>query len=111
MLFRSADEQAVAIARPCGMKIVCHPPIDERKRAFAPFDEMLPPEEYMVRNQAIVDVSDRLIVCPRQYKEINRSGTWSTYRRMKRKPAYAIYLIPPDGLTIRIFSVNYEEVT
>ncbi len=99
-----ADEQAVVIARENGLRIVCHPPIDERKRAFAPFDEMLPPEEFMTRNQAIVDVSDRLIVCPRQYEEINRSGTWSTYRRMKRKPGYVIYLVLPDGLQRTLFS-------
>jgi hypothetical protein len=99
-----ADAEAVPIARGFGYRIVRHPPVDTRKQAFAYFDETELPEGYLERNQAIVDISDRLIVCPQQFDEIQRSGTWSTYRRMKRKPGYVIYLILPGGSQRTLFS-------
>jgi hypothetical protein len=53
----------------------------------------LPPLE---RNRVIVDLTDRLIACPRTMEEELRSGTWATirYARKLRRP---ITLVWPNG--------------
>lgn len=61
-------------------EIVGHPPKDASKRAFARVDRELPPEDYLVRNRAIVDSVDLLIAAPRTDREELRAGTWATIR-------------------------------
>lgn len=80
-------------------KIVIHPPIDPRKRAYCDLlqnyswpsqispesmiIEVRHPKEYLVRNKDIVRESDFLFVGPSSNTEELRSGTWSTYRFAK----------------------------
>lgn len=54
------------------------------------------PAPPLVRNRSIVISSDHLIACPREYKEIQRSGVWATvrYAREAQRPITIIY---PDG--------------
>lgn len=55
-------------------------------------DEKLPLE----RNKIMVDKSDCVLAVPKEFKEVLRSGTWSTIRYAKKqnKPLIIIY---PDG--------------
>lgn len=76
---------------------VCHPPVNDSKRAFTDADEYREPKEYLERNHDIVNESIILIACPREQEgEARRSGTWATvrYARKMRKP---IIIIRPDG--------------
>ena len=75
-----ADEEAHQIAMELGYKIVIHPPINSKKRAFCREGNILPKKEYLIRNRDIVYSSDILIATPKERNEIMRSGVWSTIR-------------------------------
>lgn len=57
------------------------------------------PRNYLVRNQNIVDVTELLIACPKEFGHTLMSGTWATIRRgwkkMKIEPSYKVIIIPP----------------
>lgn len=77
-------------------KIHLHPPFHTKKRAFARCDVKYDPKDYLDRNKDIVDATDVLIACPKEKKEILRSGTWSTIR-YSRKQGKPIVILYPDG--------------
>ncbi len=90
-----ADEMMVDTFRD-HMHIVAHPPIDDSKRAFAYYDEIRKPKEYLVRNVDIVNESVMLLATPKGYTELLRSGTWSTIRHAARTNTRTV-IIWPDG--------------
>lgn len=96
-----ADSEAHRIAKYYGFRIVVHPPLNETKRAFCFADVLLPPEEYLVRNQNIVDATELLIAMPSTQDEIVRSGTWATvryaWRQLSQRPGSRVRIIRPDG--------------
>lgn len=55
-----------------------------------------PPDSYMKRNDALVAFADVLWAFPRSAREEQRSGTWATVRRA-RKRGRTIYVFPLDG--------------
>lgn len=75
--------------------IIVHPPLNDKYRAFcsAP-DHTLEPQEYLVRNKAIVNQSDILIAAPAFITEEWRSGTWSTVRHARKTGTSVIILDP-----------------
>lgn len=91
-----ADEQAHHIARNLGLKIVIHPPLYGKKRAYCKGDFCHEPMEYLERNQEIVNESNILVATPKEDTEQLRSGTWSTVRRAKKKGIHVI-IIKPNG--------------
>ena len=93
-----ADKQAYNTAKVWGLKTFGHPPIRDKYRAFCEYDAEMEPKPYMVRNAAIVKLSNILVVAPQEFTEQVRSGTWSTYRMAKHlgKETLIIY---PDGET------------
>ena len=92
-----ADEEAHLIVKDLSdVKIVAHPPSDDRKRAFQKghrIEQCLP---YMARNDKIVASCDILIATPQGLGEVLRSGTWATIRRA-RKSQKDVYVLYPDG--------------
>jgi hypothetical protein len=94
-----ADEQAHAFAAEVGLKTVCHPPINESKRAFTRNDVTLEPKEYLDRNKDIVRDTEILVATPGEFEEQLRSGTWSTVRYARRM-GRGIWIVPPDGKTV-----------
>jgi len=54
---------------------------------------------FLDRNHDIVDACDRLIVCPGEFQEQRRSGTWATYR-YALKTKKLIYVVYPDGTVL-----------
>ncbi len=79
-----ADVEANDIVRTFGIKTHGHPPTMSRYRAFSKCDVWFEPKGYLERNQDIVDACEVLIVAPRTNHEVQRSGTWATYRSAKR---------------------------
>lgn len=94
---KGVDEQAAAIAKELGYKIVCHPPESDYLRAYFLADEMREPAGYLKRDRAIVDSVDVLLVVPLQNAWQPKGGTWYTfdYAVKKGKPVSVIY--PGNG--------------
>jgi hypothetical protein len=79
------DEIVQSMARARGFRMIVHPPVNPRFRAWCTGDMVHEPLPYMARNQEIVDSVERLIVVPQGPEdEYPRSGTWATYRRAVR---------------------------
>ena len=82
-------------------RIVIHPPNIPTYRAFCKGDIILPEKYYLDRNEDIVKSSDIIIACPKEFKEVKRSGTWSTVR-CARRLGKSVIIIYPDG------SIEYD---
>lgn len=94
-----ADAEAYTIAVGLGFKIVIHPPIDPKKRAWCRADDIRQPKPYLDRNHDIVDATDFLIATPGEEAEQLRSGTWATVR-YARKIGRKVLIIKPSGDSI-----------
>ena len=97
-----ADAQSHLLARFLELMIILHPPYEDRKRAFCKnFAVCCPPKSYLERNWDIVRAVELMFVCPKEPREVARSGTWATYRyalQHHRK----IVLILPDGFVRKL---------
>jgi hypothetical protein len=106
-----ADDESHMIARSIGTpRIVVHPPVDPKKRAYVehgalsiiecgsqPFTLIVrEPKPYIERNHDIVDESNEIIATPGTPYEELRSGTWATVR-YAQKVGKKVTLIMPDG--------------
>lgn len=92
-----SDEQAHHMARALRWRIVLHPGLGPMAlRAFCTgYDAICPAKPNLDRNADIVDVAT-LLACAPAGPETQRSGTWSTIRKARRK-GLPIYLFWPDG--------------
>jgi hypothetical protein len=90
-----ADIEAEAIALACGFIIVVHPPTSRQFRAMSK-QPALAPRDYLTRNRDIVAATNILIATPKEVREMERGGTWSTWRFAKQqgKPTTLIF---PNG--------------
>lgn len=96
------DAQMHAVAREFGIAVQLHPPINPAKRAWCqmlPGEIVMPPDEYIARNHAIVDSVRFLIALPKEeHGEELRSGTWATVR-YARKIGRPGIIVRPSGRT------------
>jgi hypothetical protein len=88
-------------ARIIKAEIHIHPPDIDKKRAFCKPDKLYPKKPFLMRNQDIVNKSDMLFATPNNFKELQRSGTWSTIRKARKK-GITIYIIYPNGNILRL---------
>jgi len=88
-----ADATAHDIVVELNIRTVIHPPIKSFKRAFKKGDEILPMDDYLSRNRAIVNAVEIMLACPKGPEEL-RSGTWSTIR-YARKVGKPVTIIMP----------------
>ena len=81
-------------------QVMIHPPKIRGSRAFCVGGKVLPEKDFLDRDHDIVRDTELLIACPKEMKEIQRSGTWATIReaRRKKKPVIIIY---PSGTISR----------
>ena len=79
------DVEVAAIARECGLKIVCHPPIKPTLRGFFKSDEYRHPLGYMERDRNIVDETELLLVVPKHTSWQPKGGTWYTHDYAKKQ--------------------------
>ena len=94
-----ADAEAHVIATEADILIHKHPPTDDARQAHMEAMYMVEeePEEYLVRNAAIVRATEYLIAMPAHHNEVRRSGTWATIRSARRQ-GKTIYIVDPGGL-------------
>lgn len=93
-----ADKQAHELIREISPQtfIIGHPPKIDSKRARCKCDMYRMVNDYLQRNQNIVNECEIIIATPKEKEEQLRSGTWSTIRRAK-KGWRKLYIINPDG--------------
>lgn len=78
--------------------VVCHPPVDEKLRAFHPnYDEIREPKTHFARNRDIVNETDALIVCPIDMCWQPSGGTWYTHDYAVKRNKKVI-IVWPNGL-------------
>lgn len=86
------DADANLVAIEAGCRVVIHPPVELKHRAFCGDEARragvrcltLEPLPYLVRNHAIVDATDLLVAFPAGPEQL-RSGTWSTVRYARKQ--------------------------
>jgi hypothetical protein len=95
-----ADATADDLAARLSIKREAHPGLDKHghspKRAYCAAEVIHEPLLYMERNGIIAQ--HPLIVCPGEYIEQQRSGTWATFRRRRQ----GAWVITPDG-NVKVF--------
>jgi hypothetical protein len=98
------DAEAHEVAWLLGYQIVVHPPVNLKHRAWVEqsdfwepsSDVVLPEQEYLVRNHAIVETVEHLIVVPAgPERDSPRSGSWWTYRAALRMGVPVTLIMPP----------------
>jgi hypothetical protein len=92
-----SDADFHAICKEIGIPLICHPPIEKKKRAYCKgFFRTRPAKPYLVRDHEIVDETGILVATPGQMEEILRSGTWATVRYAKKKMR-KVFIYFPNG--------------
>lgn len=106
---KGADNEFHDICVRCGMYdlLELHPCNLANQRAFNKAPKIHKPKPPLARNRDIVLSSDLLFVCPKEDKEIIRSGTWATYRESIRQNKSSI-LFPPKGGFIKRVVANQD---
>lgn len=56
---------------------------------------------YLERNDLIAQMSDLLLVCPKERDEQQRSGTWVTYRYAKKHGTPVVVVFPEGDFEVR----------
>ena len=81
-----ADAEAHDIVREFfpNIRIIIHPPISVKLRAFKKGNEYKDSESYISRNHNIVDTVEYMFGAPKSNNEELRSGTWATIRYTKK---------------------------
>jgi hypothetical protein len=91
-----SDADMHAIARVLQLRVVVHPPVDDRLRAGCTGNVNRPVKPYHDRNRDIVDETEHLIATPDHMTETGLGGTWWTvrYARSVGKPVTVVW---PNG--------------
>jgi hypothetical protein len=99
---KGADEQFHEILKSLVIPLIIHPPVKNTWRAFCEgAQEVLPPKEYLARNDDILHQSDFIIAAPREYEMQRRgSGTWAMIRHAIAEDA-EVYVVFPFGEVMR----------
>jgi hypothetical protein len=100
-----ADEQAAAIAKRLGYRVVAHPGLAsdagnlDRRSTFDGNDEICAAKPFAERDREIVDTTECLLAVPSTREQDASSGTWATvrYARDRGKPVELILPVRADG--------------
>lgn len=96
-----SDEKANNIAKyEFGVWTVGHPPINNKLRAkYCKVDELREPQDYLSRDEAIVDETDELLATPHSPHQTLGSGTWYTIRYAIQCDKIVV-IVNPDGSVV-----------
>ena len=72
------DQEAHVIATMLGCRIVAHPPLNSRYRAYCKADEIREPKAYLPRDRDIAEETCELLAAPKSDVPYRGSGTWAT---------------------------------
>jgi hypothetical protein len=99
---KGADAEAHAIAVELGWDIIIHPPVKRIMRAYCGDGAIiLPPLDYLARDEEIVRVSGFIFAAPKSDTEERRSGTWYTVRHARKLGKRVILLSREvEGLSV-----------
>lgn len=93
-----ADAEFHDVAQRLGVRLVVHPPLEPRHRAFRMGDRVEKPARYKVRNRALVDEADVVVGAPAAPQANSpHSGTWYTLRYALRAGKRVMVLWPDGG--------------
>lgn len=81
------------------LQIHSHPPLNDRWAVTLDAEVVHPPKPFLDRDHDIVDATDRLIACPKQIKEVIRSGTWATVRYARKQKKLITFIWPSGAVT------------
>jgi hypothetical protein len=95
-----ADKAFHGIAVELDWYTIGHIPNKDQFRAFCTYNEVTEPLPYLMRNRDIVDGSNIIVACPKEFDHQPKGGTWYTidYARRIGKPLLIVY---PDGTRVR----------
>jgi len=95
------DEAAFEIGTGLGYYTIAYPAtnVTERLQANTKSTERIEGYETLARNKIIVEKTAMLVAMTQGFKEIPRSGTWTTIRYAQQKDR-PIWVITPDGLAV-----------
>lgn len=102
-----ADAEAHGLAVDAGIRVVSHPPVDGRLRAWCVVDEQRAPLPYLARNALIVEACGLLVVCPAEFDEQQKGGTWWTWRHAVRL-LHRRLMVRPDGSTSWVDDAHHD---
>jgi len=97
-----ADVQAATLAYVFGYHIVAYPGHPEwnvkdlSRRGVCFNHEVMKEENFLKRNQSIINASRVLIAAPKDMYEVLRSGTWAAVRYARTRNV-KIWIVRPDG--------------
>lgn len=93
-----ADKEFHDLSLGLEIPIIIHPPISTSNRAWCSGSNVTVLDErpYLVRNHAMVDAVDVLLVTPYEAREQRRSGSWATWRYAIKKKRRT-FLFTPCG--------------
>ena len=87
-----ADAQCHAIAEELGIRVIVHPPAEDKYRAYCKSPYVMLTETYLIRNRNIVCSCDMLIGCPANSQAW--SGTRYTIRYAETMGKSTIVILP-----------------
>jgi hypothetical protein len=100
-----ADEQAAAIAKELGWRVIAHPGFSPRnpdsrlfRSDFAGNDTVFSERPFIARDKDIVNATQEMIAAPLTAEEQIRSGTWTTVRYARKKKRKIHFALPPQEL-------------
>ena len=97
-----ADAEADNIADSMGYATKMRPCTIDYKRAFCKTGIIVAePAPPLDRNKLIVNDSDMMIGCPKEMKEVLRSGTWATIRYAIKTGKKLVIIYPNGKLEIK----------
>lgn len=103
-----SDAESYEIALPRALRdecrIIVHPPVDERHRAFCEAVQgkviVLPAKTHFARNRDIVAACDVLVGTPYHEYEESVGGTWYTINYARKLCKWLVIIWPSGKLTI-----------
>lgn len=96
-----ADDDFDGIMSDLEVPTTLHPPLNEKQRAFCYGPHVAwvePAEDYLVRDDKIVEQSELLIAAPAEYERKPHSGTWYTAGKAHLDGKLVLFVFPKgDG--------------